>query len=171
MQRLIRIYMKALQTLVASCLLLTISCSIAAQEAVNQEKESDVATEKYEFESNAQRALFLELSQELRCPKCQNQNIADSNAMIAEDMKRKVHQLVQQGSDKNQVINFMKQRYGEFVHYNPPVNQITIWLYLIPAFFVLLAAVVIASKKKTTVNKEIDEATLQRAEQALKDNE
>ena len=100
---------------------------------------SSVAQEKYEFETEQQRQDFLELNKELRCPKCQNQNIADSNALISTDMKRKVHELIQEGKNKQEVVEFMKVRYGEFVHYKPPMTPLTLWLYLGPALFIVLA--------------------------------
>ena len=98
------------------------------------------AQEKYEFETDQQRQDFLELSKELRCPKCQNQNIADSNALISTDMKRKVHELIQEGRSKQDVVEFMKVRYGDFVYYKPPMTPLTLWLYLGPALFIVLAA-------------------------------
>jgi cytochrome c-type biogenesis protein CcmH len=91
------------------------------------------AEEMLKFESTQQQALFRELTAELRCPKCQNQNIADSNAVVAVDMRNKTYQLVQEGQTKQQVLDYMKQRYGDFVHYQPPLQWSTIWLWLLPA--------------------------------------
>ncbi|MCT6699569.1 cytochrome c-type biogenesis protein [Rheinheimera sp. 4Y26] len=90
------------------------------------------AEELLPFKDAQQQALYRELTAELRCPKCQNQNIADSNAVVAVDMREKTYQLVQQGQNKEQVIDYMKQRYGDFVHYQPPVQWSTIWLWLAP---------------------------------------
>jgi cytochrome c-type biogenesis protein CcmH len=95
------------------------------------------AQEILPFADPKQQALFRELTQELRCPKCQNQNIADSNAVVAVDMRKKTYELVQQGQDKTQVIEYMKLRYGDFVHYQPPLQLSTIWLWLLPALLVL----------------------------------
>lgn len=97
------------------------------------------AEEKYEFNSEQQRLDFVELNEELRCPKCQNQNIAGSNALIATDMKRKVYELLKEGNSKDEIVHFMKVRYGDFVHYNPPMTPVTLWLYLGPALFIALA--------------------------------
>lgn len=94
---------------------------------------------QYQFDDPQQQQLFLQLTQELRCPKCQNQNIADSNASIAVDLKNKVYQLVNQGHDKTYIVDYMKQRYGNFVHYQPPVNAVTLWLWLLPLLFVVFA--------------------------------
>jgi cytochrome c-type biogenesis protein CcmH len=95
------------------------------------------AEEILPFSDPKQQALFRELTHELRCPKCQNQNIADSNAVVAVDMRNKTYELVQQGKDKSQVIDYMKLRYGDFVHYQPPLQLSTIWLWLLPALLVL----------------------------------
>lgn len=130
-----------------------------------------LATEdKFQFDDPAKDALFLELTKELRCPKCQNQNIADSDAMIAVDLKRKVYELLQEGYDRQQVIDFMKQRYGDFVYYQPPVNPMTIWLWVLPAAFVLiaLAGLVITRKRQAA---EIDEEQLAKAQAILERDE
>jgi cytochrome c-type biogenesis protein CcmH len=122
--------------------------------------------EKYQFENEQQRSLFVELSKELRCPKCQNQNLADSDAMIAADLKRKVHDLVSAGQNKEQVVAYMKQRYGDFVYYQPPVNSMTIWLWLLPALFIMAAlAGIVLSRKKVSVS--LDDTQLQRAKELL----
>ena len=125
--------------------------------------------EKYQFENEQQRSLFVELSKELRCPKCQNQNLADSDAMIAADLKRKVHDLVLAGQNKEQVIDYMKQRYGDFVYYQPPVNSMTIWLWLLPALFIVAALMgLVLSRKKVKVS--LDEKQLQRAKELLEND-
>ena len=106
------------------------------------------AEENFHFDDPAQRKLFLELTQELRCPMCQNQNIADSDAMIARDLRRKVYQLLQQGYDRQQVIDYMKDRYGDFVSYKPPVTPVTLWLWLLPVLFVMLAVIYLVVNRK-----------------------
>ena len=126
-----------------------------------------LATEdKFHFDSAEKNALFLELTKELRCPKCQNQNIADSDAMIAVDLKRKVYELLQQDYDKEQVIAFMKKRYGDFVYYQPPVNPMTIWLWLLPVLFIFIALVgIIISRKRQA--PEISQEQLDKAQAIL----
>ena len=129
------------------------------------------ATEdNFQFDSPQQNALFLELTKELRCPKCQNQNIADSDAMIAVDLRRKVYELLQKGYDRDQVIDFMKQRYGDFVYYQPPVNPMTIWLWLIPILFIFaaLAGIVMTRKRQAP---EIDNEQLAKAQAILERDE
>lgn len=106
--------------------------------------------DKYEFDSPQQRESFLQLTAELRCPMCQNQNIADSDAMIAHDMRRKVYSLLKQGKSEQEVIDYMKARYGDFVHYKPPVTLATLWLWLGPVFFILIALIVVIRRRSVT---------------------
>jgi len=89
------------------------------------------------FASKEQEALYRQLTAELRCPKCQNQNIADSHAVVAVDMRKKTYQLVQQGKTHDDVVDYMKQRYGDFVYYQPPLRASTIWLWLLPVLLVI----------------------------------
>ena len=106
--------------------------------------------DKYEFDSPQQRESFLQLTAELRCPMCQNQNIADSDAMIAHDMRRKVYSLLKQGKSEQEVIDYMKARYGDFVHYKPPVTLATLWLWLGPVFFIVIALIVVIRRRSVT---------------------
>lgn len=95
------------------------------------------AIDTYPFKSEAQEQQFRQLTEKLRCPKCQNNNIADSNSMIAADMRKKVWQLMQQGQTPEQITDYMVSRYGNFVTYEPPVTFGTIILWLLPACFIL----------------------------------
>lgn len=115
------------------------------------------AEEILPFADPKQQALFRELTHELRCPKCQNQNIADSNAVVAVDMRKKTYELVQQGQNKAQVVEYMKLRYGDFVHYQPPLQLSTIWLWLLPALLVLgMGWFVLRKNKQQAVPGEAD---------------
>ena len=108
------------------------------------------AEDNFSFETPEQRAAFLTLTAELRCPMCQNQNIADSDAMIAHDMRRKVYTLLKQGKTEAQVIDYMKTRYGDFVHYQPPVTIATMWLWAVPVLFVFIALLFIVRRKSAS---------------------
>ena len=90
------------------------------------------AIEAYEFDTPQQEEAFKELTFELRCLVCQNQNIADSNADLAKDLRTEIHKMLSEGSDKKQVVNFMVERYGDFVLYRPPVNTSTALLWFGP---------------------------------------
>ncbi|RVT49204.1 cytochrome c-type biogenesis protein CcmH [Rheinheimera sediminis] len=114
-----------------------------------------------EFQSPEQQALFKQLTQELRCPKCQNQNIADSNAVVAVDMRNKTLELVQQGQDKEQVLAYMKSRYGDFVHYQPPLNKFTLILWLLPALMVVGLVLVLLVRRRTATSAPEQEDSAQ----------
>lgn len=128
------------------------------------------AEEAYQFDDPAKQKLFLELTQELRCPQCQNQNIADSDAMIAVDLRRKVHELLQQGKSREEVVAFMKSRYGDFVSYNPPVTPVTVWLWFLPFLFVVGAVVFVLQNRKSQSN-DFDEEVLAKADAMLEKDE
>ena len=123
--------------------------------------------DNYAFDDPARRALFLKLTGELRCPMCQNQNIADSDAMIAHDMRRKVYNLVKQGKTGDEVIDYMKTRYGDFISYKPPVTPVTLWLWLAPVLFAVLAFVIVIVRRKSTPPEDMA-AKLAKAEAMLK---
>ncbi|MCL6331705.1 cytochrome c-type biogenesis protein CcmH [Pectobacterium carotovorum subsp. carotovorum] len=98
------------------------------------------SSEVLRFENDTQEQQFRELTMQLRCPKCQNNSIADSNSMIASDMRQKVYELMQQGQTKEQVVDYMVDRYGYFVTYEPPITPFTILLWLLPALFLAAGA-------------------------------
>lgn len=95
------------------------------------------AIDAYEFKTEAERERYRTLVEELRCPKCQNQNIADSNAPIAMDLRREIYHKVEQGQSNEQIVDYLVARYGDFVRYKPPVNAKTVVLWYGP--FALLA--------------------------------
>lgn len=138
--------------------------------AQNEQARTELAQDSYQFDNDSQRQVFLSLTAELRCPMCQNQNIADSDAMIAHDMRRKVYQLLQEGQTEQQVIDFMKSRYGDFVHYKPPVTPYTLWLWLLPLIFAVTALFFITRKPKQLDDKDI-ESKLAQADALLKREE
>lgn len=92
---------------------------LAAGLALGLVAVAHAAIDTYEFASEAERQRYRTLVEELRCPKCQNQNIADSNAPIAMDLRDEVYQMVEAGKTDAQIIDFLVARYGDFVLYNP----------------------------------------------------
>jgi cytochrome c-type biogenesis protein CcmH len=106
------------------------------------------AIDTFQFKDEAQEQQFRQLTEQLRCPKCQNNSIADSNAMIASDMRLKVYELMQQGKTKQQIIDYMVQRYGNFVTYEPPMTPATIILWVLPVLFILGGAGVIVKRSR-----------------------
>lgn len=93
---------------------------------------SFAAIDIHQFDNPKQESDYRALIQELRCPQCQNNNIADSNATIATDMRNKTLELLKQGKTKAEVVDYMVERYGNFVTYNPPLTPATVLLWLLP---------------------------------------
>lgn len=122
-----------------------------------------------QFDSPQQEADYRALIQSLRCPQCQNNNIADSNATIATDMRHKTLDLLKQGKSKDEVVDYMVERYGNFVTYDPPLTPATILLWLMPVALILLGFAILFRRKKQPAQavdsvqknaKPLDEARL-----------
>ena len=99
--------------------------------------------ETFEFNDEVTKIRFQALSKELRCPKCQNQNLADSNSPIAQDLRKELYQLLQQGKADIEIVDFMVNRYGEFVLYRPRVSAVTYILWFGPVILILLGIIVV----------------------------
>ncbi|MDO6525013.1 cytochrome c-type biogenesis protein CcmH [Motilimonas sp. 1_MG-2023] len=129
------------------------------------------AIQVYEFDNQEQEVLYQQLTKELRCPKCQNQNIADSNAPLAQDLRQKAYELVKEGKNREQVVDYMAARFGNFVTYDPPMTPATIFLWLGPLFFVLggLAVLVFRTRKNAALAEKpvMDPAEQARLERIL----
>ena len=119
-----------------SSVLVSLMMSIAAMNAV-------AVIETYEFSTPELELRYKALSQELRCPKCQNQNIADSNAPISRDLRAIVHEQLEAGASDDQIITYLVDRYGEFVRYRPGVDGNTFWLWSAPIILFLMAFAVV----------------------------
>lgn len=128
------------------------------------------AIDTWQFKNEAQEQAFREVTSQLRCPKCQNNSIADSNAMIAADMRLKVYELQQQGQSKEQIVAYMVTRYGSFVSYEPPLTAGTILLWLIPGLFVAAGAglLVARARRRDTADAVLSEQERQRLAALLK---
>ncbi len=124
--------------------------------------------ETLRFQSAAQEQQYRILTAALRCPKCQNNSIADSNAMIAADMRHKVWQLLQQGQTPAQITDYMVARYGHFVTYDPPLTAGTLLLWLGPLLCVVLGGAVIVRRGRRRADTVVlDAAAAQRLRQLL----
>ncbi|KGK43022.1 hypothetical protein LH51_02600 [Nitrincola sp. A-D6] len=92
--------------------------------------------ETYEFSTTQNEMRYFHLSKELRCPTCQNQNISDSDAPLAADLRRELHRMIEAGYEDDEILDFMVSRFGDFVHYRPRIAPDTYLLWFSP--FVLL---------------------------------
>ena len=86
----------------------------------------------YQFDSVSDEHRFRALIEQLRCPKCQNQSISDSDADIATDMRAQVAQMIRDGRSDDEIIGYFTDRYGDFVNYKPPLNAQTLILWAGP---------------------------------------
>lgn len=93
---------------------------------------------KYPFDNPEDIERFQRLSEDLRCPKCQNQSLADSHAPIAIDMRDKVYELMQDGQQDEQIVGYLVDRYGDFIRYNPPFRLNTLLLWFAPIILFLV---------------------------------
>jgi cytochrome c-type biogenesis protein CcmH len=111
------------------CFLLISCCSVSA---------SDL----YPFDNPKQSAQFEHLLRDLRCLVCQNQDLVDSNAELAADLRHEVYILVQEGRSDEDVIHYLTARYGDFILFNPPVKSITYLLWGAPPLFLLIGLLI-----------------------------
>ncbi len=127
----------------------------------------------YQFDNPRQEAQYRALIEEFRCPKCQNQNLAGSDAPIAQDLKQKTYDMVKDGRSDAEIRQYMNERYGDFISYKPPVRPSTWILWFFPP--VLLVFVMLAwfirnrnsSKRAAVIDNPIEDgyAPLSAAEQ------
>lgn len=116
---------------------------------------AQAAIEVHDFSSEESRLRFQQLGGQLRCPKCENQSIADSNSPSAQDMRLELFRLIEEGHTDAQVFDFMRARFGEFIMYRPPVRSDTWLLWFLPPALVAggLLLLLILSRRRKTVDQ------------------
>lgn len=97
------------------------------------------AEDFYTFKTPTDQARFETLTTELRCLVCQNQNLAESNAALANDLRGQIFQQIQKGQTNKEIIEYLVARYGDFILYSPPMNRLTLGLWFGP-FVILIAS-------------------------------
>jgi cytochrome c-type biogenesis protein CcmH len=111
------------------------------------------------------------LSNELRCLVCQNQTIADSDAELAVDLRNQVRKQLAEGKSDREILDYMVERYGEFVLYRPPFNYKTVLLWAGPFLLLFIAMFIliqqIRSRHKHLATEEFDQTDLSRARKLL----
>ncbi len=105
---------------------------------------ASLANETYQFDTPEQERLYREIANELRCPKCQNQSIADSDAPLSEDLRYLVYQKLKAGENKQQILQYMQDRYGDFVLYDPPISpkNYVLWFMPLLVFIIIIIALI-----------------------------
>jgi cytochrome c-type biogenesis protein CcmH len=86
---------------------------------------------------------YKELIEELRCMVCQNQNLAESEAPLAVDMKQKIREMLEAGKDKNEIKQFLSERYSSYILYEPPINKQNFILWFAPFIFIIVLSFVL----------------------------
>lgn len=107
------------------------------------------------FKNPKQEMRYRALIEEFRCPKCQNANLAGSDAPIAQDLKHKTYILVQQGQSDDQIRQYMTSRYGDFISYKPPINRATWVLWFAPPLVLLIVFLVWLIRTRSQRNLKV----------------
>ncbi len=107
-------------------------------------------SELNQFEDQDKQALYLKLTRELRCLVCQNQNLADSNAELAKDLRQKAWAMVDDDYQYDEIVKFMVDRYGDFVIYRPPLKPITYVLWIAPFLLALCLVLFLIFRRRIT---------------------
>ena len=127
----------------------------------------------YEFRDQVTKDRYQDLVKELRCPKCQNQNLADSNSQIAVDLRAQVYDMLNEGKADSEIVNYMVARYGDFVLYRPQVSSLTYILWYGPIGLLLIGGVVmflvLRKKPEAIEEKQLSAEQQQKLQQFLKD--
>lgn len=115
------------------------------------------AEDVYPFDNDVDRERFQQFTEEMRCPKCQSQNLAGSDAPISQDLKRELHRLIAAGKTDDEVVDFMVASYGDYVLYKPRVEGTNLVLWLSPFILLLVglsAFVWVVVKKQPPADEE-----------------
>jgi cytochrome c-type biogenesis protein CcmH len=115
--------------------------------------------ETYEFSSPQLEQRYHTISQELRCPKCQNQNIADSNAPISQDLRKLLYQQLEAGASDDEILDFMVARYGEFVRYRPKLGGATAILWAAPLLLLIAALAVLLMTLRSRAGESSEQSS------------
>ncbi|MEI8573291.1 cytochrome c-type biogenesis protein CcmH [Methylomonas sp. LW13] len=117
--------------------------------------QAQAEIEYRDFKQPEQEQAYQTLISELRCLVCQNQTIADSNADLAKDLRRQVYEMLQQGKSRQDIVDFMTDRYGDFVMYKPALKLKTMLLWLGPVLFLVIGlATVWVLRSKTSTSED-----------------
>lgn len=133
------------------------------------------AIDAFPFEDPESEARYRQLTEELRCLVCQNQNLADSNAELALDLRRRVYEMVVAGQSNEAIVDYMVARYGDFVLYRPPVRPATYLLWFGPVLLFIVGTVVLVTFVRSRMRDggdggALSEAERQKLEQLLRDD-
>ncbi len=122
-------------------------------------ESNSTSVETYTFSTPEYEVRFHQLNKILRCPKCQNQNLADSNSLISQDLRREVRRLLEEGRTDEQIMEYMVMRYGSFVLYKPKLDRVTYFLWYGPigfgVFGVIMVAYIVMRQRKRRAELQV----------------
>ncbi len=127
-----------------------------------------------EFETDQHRQRYQKLIDETRCLVCQNQNLADSNAQLALDLRNIIYGMIKDGKTDKEIVDYLVARYGEFVLYNPPLDRTTFVLWFGPVLLLLLVIFLLINfilKRRRAAPLSLTEEQHQRSQQLLDEND
>lgn len=132
---------------------------------------ANASEEMLTFESASQESRYYQLIEELRCPKCLNQSIADSNAGISEDLRNIVYEMILEGKSDQEIRDFLSERYGDFILYKPDTSGANLVLWVGPVLLMLIVLSIVFVKIKRRARRQetndISDEELQRVQQIL----
>lgn len=108
------------------------------------------------FDDPVLQARYEKIIEEVRCLKCQNQTIKDSNAFLADDLRREIRRLLAEGKTNAEIFDFMVERYGEFALYRPRMSGITLLLWIAPGVFLLIGGFIVVRVLRKRMSMPID---------------
>ena len=128
----------------------------------------------FEFDTEEQQNRFRTLSDELRCPMCQNSSLSGSTGGVAEDLRREIHRMIMEGMSDSEIIQFMFERYGDFILFRPRLTAGTVLLWFGPLLFLLIGGLIAfgiwrRARKISDTDTELDKTQQERLERLLGD--
>lgn len=108
------------------------------------------------FDDPELQARYENIIEEVRCLKCQNQTIKDSNAFLADDLRREIRRLLSEGMSDDEIYDFLVDRYGEFALYRPRMSGISLLLWLAPGVFLIVGGIVVVRVLRKRMSMPID---------------
>ncbi|NOQ94005.1 MAG: cytochrome c-type biogenesis protein CcmH [Methylophaga sp.] len=132
------------------------------------------AIEIYQFEQAEHEQLYKQMIDELRCLVCQNQNLSASNAALAKDLRQQTYEMVTNGKSHAQIVDYMTQRYGDFVLYRPPVKSSTALLWFGPfilLFAGLMVLIITLKNRKQIIDEPLSEQQKTQLKQLLDEDD
>ena len=130
--------------------------------------------EQFQFDDPKQTLQFQKLIEELRCLVCQNESLASSQADLAQDLRTEVYEMMQSGKSRDEIVDFLVARYGDFVLYDPPLKPATYLLWFGPLILGALGLLVLARvirNKRRAADRDLSEAERQRLQALIDDSD